>query len=62
MMMADRCIIRASVTTGLEFLAAEEAAEKLAVTDVVEGRGFVSWEQDVSSTPQVLLTFSFSKV
>lgn len=40
------CEIRASVTTGLESVAAEEVTEKLRGSDNVKhGRGFVTWNQ-----------------
>ena len=58
------CTIRASVTTGLEFLAADEVKEKLAATSVEEGRGFISWKEDISCVTKVsvlrpLLRFNF---
>ena len=58
------CTIRASVTTGLEFLAADEVKEKLAATSVEEGRGFISWKEDISCVKKVsvlrsILRFNF---
>ena len=47
------CTIRASVTTGLEFLASEEGEEKLGVKDVEEGRGYVLWKNDSETVKQV---------
>ena len=48
------CTIRASVTTGLEFLASEEVKEKLGVKDVEEGRGYVLWQNDIATVKQVI--------
>lgn len=49
------CTVRASVTTGLEFLAAEEVKEKLHVSKVEEGRGYILWENDLSTVTQVYM-------
>ena len=49
------CTIRASVTTGLEFLAADEVKEKLAATSVEEGRGVISWKEDISCVTKVFV-------
>lgn len=50
------CDIRASVTTGLEGLAADEVAEKLCMCDDVKhGRGFVTWSQPAKHCIQACL-------
>ncbi|XP_067929736.1 tRNA (guanine(6)-N2)-methyltransferase THUMP3-like [Watersipora subatra] len=48
------CTVRASVATGLEFLAAEEVKEKLSITNVEEGRGYICWKMDSSSAKEAL--------
>lgn len=50
--MSD-CTLRASVTTGLEFLAAEEIKEKLGINVVEEGRGYIMWQNSLSSVTKV---------
>ncbi|KAF6022950.1 THUMPD3 [Bugula neritina] len=48
------CTLRASVVTGLEFLAADEVKERLSVPEVLEGRGFITWSQDIETVTQAL--------
>jgi len=59
-MQADMsCTLRASVVTGLEFLAADEVKERLSVPEVLEGRGFITWSQDIETVTQVCSMQSF---
>lgn len=50
------CTIRATVATGLEFLAVEEVQEKLEAVKVEQGRGFVSWQQDIHTVKDVCIS------